>query len=369
MATRTVVFDMDGTLVQTRAASWEVFQDTAREYELPIRSAEEFFELFRGNFYESLETLCGDPAVYVAVREHFLQGLRERYSPAFIPGMRDVVKALAAHYPLAVMSSNAMGAIRRILENEGLAHCFAHVFAGDAGASKEQQLQQILDEPSYGSARHCSPNYVEGDLDTAAEVVLITDTVGDVREARSCGVRAIGVSWGMHSSEALLNAGAECVAMWPQELVTTLLPVPSSNTDRTADAEGTSCGCATQAGSCSPAPAGAADAARVAHPSGPTPSNSSWAAASTAGRQRQRRRAAVVDGSSAIRAPRTTAPPTTTGIAAPGSAVARAGSTRTATDADLKSALHRIAPHADQFTAAGTHGSSNVRPPGDRRRE
>jgi phosphoglycolate phosphatase len=248
MATRTVVFDMDGTLVQTRAASWDVFQDTARRFELPIRSAEEFFELFRGNFHASLKSLCSDADVEAAVREHFLQGLRDRYAPRFIPGMRDVVTSLAAHYPLAVMSSNAMGAIRRILEAEGVAECFAHVFSGEVGSSKEAHLRRILAEPSYGDARHCSASYVEGNQRDAAEVVLITDTVGDVREARNCGVRAIGVAWGMHSSDALLRAGAEFVALWPQELLATLLPSGGCGSE-----DGQACQCA-QSGSCRPLP-------------------------------------------------------------------------------------------------------------------
>ena len=244
MATRTVVFDMDGTLVQTRAASWDVFQDTARKFELPIRSAEEFFELFRGNFFEGLKALCPDPAVETAVREHFLQGLRDRYAPRFVPGMRDVVKTLAARYPLAVMSSNAMTAIRRILEEEGLAACFAHVFSGEVGASKEAHLRQILDEPSYGNARHCSLSYAEEGAypegrAAADDVVLITDTVGDVREGRSCGVRVIGVAWGMHGCDALRQAGAETVVMWPQELLTLLIPA-----DEPAPADGSACQCA-----------------------------------------------------------------------------------------------------------------------------
>ena len=247
MAARTIVFDMDGTLVQTRAASWDVFQDTARRFELPIRSAEEFFELFRGNFFEGLKTLCPDPALETAVREHFLQGLRDRYAPRFVPGMRDVVRALAARYPLAVMSSNAMTAIRRILEEEGLAACFAHVFSGEVGASKEAHLRQILNEPSYGNARHCSLSYAEDDQVSTAEVVLITDTVGDVREARRCGVRVIAVAWGMHGCDALRQAGAETVVMWPQELVALLLP--ASEPDDAPDGDGQSCRCS-EPGAC-----------------------------------------------------------------------------------------------------------------------
>jgi phosphoglycolate phosphatase len=334
MATRTVVFDMDGTLVQTRAASWDVFQDTARRFELPIRSAEEFFELFRGNFYESLKTLCGDADVEEAVREHFLQGLRDRYAPRFIPGMSDVVKALAVHYPLAVMSSNAMSAIRRILEDEGVADCFAHVFSGEVGSSKEAHLRQILDEPSYGNARNCSPSYVEGDVRDADDVVLITDTVGDVREARMCGVRAIGVAWGMHSSDALLEAGAETVALWPQELLAILLPAGGCGTPG-----GQACQCALS-GSCRPRsvipdPPSHGQTqpwvATVTTGQTSTPERGwPWPAVIAAGQQRRQRRATVrhADTRPRVKADAQAGPPRRT--------------TAHNTDPALTAALHRI---------------------------
>jgi phosphoglycolate phosphatase len=329
---------MDGTLVQTRAASWDVFQDTARNFRLPITNAGEFFELFAGNFYESLASLCGDPVLEAEVRQHFLQGLRDRYAPEFVPGMRDVVKELASRYPLAVMSSNAMGAIRRILEREGLAQCFAHVFSGDAGATKEAQLRQILDEPSYGNARHCSPSYVEGgEQREAAEVVLVTDTVGDVREAQRSGARAIGVAWGMHSADALSAAGAESVAMWPQELLTTLPPVDAASA---TDSAGNSCRCAA-AGTCRAQPAvtpytSSAEARRTsATPAAERPeSSSSWAAAAKAGELRRRRRS-----NPATRTPHPIVPQTTPALTAPTS-LSRA-------DPILAAALHRIAFPSD----------------------
>jgi phosphoglycolate phosphatase len=247
MATRLVVFDMDGTLVQTRAASWEVFQSTAARFGLPVRSAEDFFELFRDNFYESLKKLCSSREQEAEVRRHFMEGLRDRYLPQFIPGMRDVVKALAARFPLAVLSSNTMAAIRRILETEGVAECFAHVFSAELGESKEAALVQLLSEPSYSQPRHCSPSYVEGDGTEDFELVLVTDTVGDIREAASCGVRVIGVAWGMHSRDALLSAGAETVALWPQELVAILTgavePSPTSCACDKSDQPG-ACACA-----------------------------------------------------------------------------------------------------------------------------
>lgn len=63
-----------------------------------------------------------------------------------------------------------------------------------------------------------SPVTVEG-----GNTVLVTDTAGDVREGLAEGIRVVGVAWGMHSVEELTEAGAEFVAIWPQELGSYLL--------------------------------------------------------------------------------------------------------------------------------------------------
>lgn len=219
---RAVLFDMDGTLVDTRAASWELFAETNRAFGLGIDTREDFFRVFEGNFFESLAKLCPDPERAAAAKRHFMDLLRKHYSPALIPGMRDVVNALAPHCMLAVISTNDMQAIRRILVGAGIATCFSHVFSGDVEARKSTSIRRFLTDKRYAASRKGSAAYRDDESGggfRADEVVLVTDTIGDIAEAKEAGIRAIGVVWGMHTEQQLLEAGAERVALWPQELI------------------------------------------------------------------------------------------------------------------------------------------------------
>lgn len=227
MPLRAILFDLDGTLVQTRDASWRLFRETNKAFDLGIETQEDYFSLLEDNLFASLRRLCADDERADQAARHFLNLLQTAYFPELVPGMCDVVRALAGNYSLAVLSSNAMSAIRRILTQANIAHCFSHVFAGDVEADKRASVRRFLHDQSYAVNRACSPAYQEHErpeTPNGGEVVLITDTVGDIRHAKECGIRAIGVAWGMHSEAQLLAAGAEMVAVWPQELVAHLLP-------------------------------------------------------------------------------------------------------------------------------------------------
>lgn len=225
---KALLFDLDGTLVLARRASWVVFRETNEHFGLGVDTAEDFFDLFNANFYESLDHLAttagSDPA---AVRLHFQDLLRRDYAPQLVPGAPEIIRQLASHYMLALISGNAMEAIRRVLLNEGLATCFAHVFAGDVHPNKQAAIEQFLADPSAFCGRSCRPDFDE-DLGASTllpqEVMLITDTVGDVEEALRCGIRVGAVAWGMHTAEDLEKAGAEFVCVWPEELVAYLGP-------------------------------------------------------------------------------------------------------------------------------------------------
>ena len=250
---RAVVFDLDGTLVQTRVASWEVFEPISRRHGLGVDTPGQYFDLFRGNVFTSIRGLCSGEEQARAATDDFLAALRSRYSPPLVPGMQAVVRRLASECTLAVMSSNAMEVLRRVLVDNDLAYCFAHVFGGDVAPDKRTALRTYLAEPGSGYGRRCSADYDEGGEavrpDTGS-TVLVTDTAGDVRDAAEVGVRVVGVAWGMHSAAELTAAGAEFVALWPQEVLSHLLgddaarePTGACAIPGVTSGESCSCGC------------------------------------------------------------------------------------------------------------------------------
>ena len=82
--------------------------------------------------------------------------LRTRYQPALIPGMVDVVRALAPHCTLAVISTNGIEAIRRILVGAGIATCFSHVFSGDVEPQQVGVDPPLPRRPALRSAPACA---------------------------------------------------------------------------------------------------------------------------------------------------------------------------------------------------------------------
>ena len=233
MTPSTVIFDFDGTLVKTREASWRLFRRTNAEFELGVDRPEDFYALFRSNFFNALDQICaGDPARKDRVRTHFLKPAPRRVlTPDLVPGMADVIHRLAGSCTLVLASSNTMELVRRTLERHDLACCFAHAFTGDVEPDKAASIRCFLADPGYSMRRLCEPEYTEecdAIVQQGDDVVIVTDTVGDVEEAIRCGIRAVGVVWGMHTAGELLAAGAEFVAIWPQELLTHLLDDPAT---------------------------------------------------------------------------------------------------------------------------------------------
>ncbi len=174
-----VLFDFDGVIADSFALAFDVGRTIH-----PHLTEDSYRALFEGNVYESLKAI--DPTD----RSHEYFSLFEPRAKAethLIPEMDKVVAELAEEHPLIIISSTITMPIQRFLDSHDLAKHFIEVMGKDVHASKVEKMRMVF-EKYETTADHC---------------VFITDTLGDMREAKEHEMGVIGVSWGFHKHETL----------------------------------------------------------------------------------------------------------------------------------------------------------------------
>jgi phosphoglycolate phosphatase len=197
------IFDFDGVIVDSLGL-YEKSVHLCLEAvgQPPIRDREEFLSLFDDNFYEAIARRGVDVREFTKVSAAVVPTLSYDGVTVF-PGLVPVLQKLRAGKRFVIVSSNSSRAIRLILERNGLEHCFDDILGYEFMFSKREKIVHTLRE--FGT---------DGD-----QSYYIGDTKGDIKEARSAGVRTIGVTWGWHPRERLEEARPDFLIDAPEELL------------------------------------------------------------------------------------------------------------------------------------------------------
>jgi phosphoglycolate phosphatase len=201
---RLIIFDFDGTLVDSRKLIWELHRLVFDEFGLPCPSREQSLALIGISLEKVLAQLAGPGAPVeqmTAAYGRLLPQLRE--DPAFadapFDGAAEMLAALAARPDvlLGIATGHVSQAIEPVLRTLGWRDHFSNLQSADRAPSKPHpgMLLQALRETGT----------------RAEDAVMIGDTAFDMEMARAAGIEGIGVSRGYHGRERLLSAGASRV--------------------------------------------------------------------------------------------------------------------------------------------------------------
>ncbi|RDD61661.1 HAD-IA family hydrolase [Ferruginivarius sediminum] len=212
-----IVFDVDGTLVDSQAgivASMTAAFDGAK---LPLPSPESVRRVVGLSLDEAVARLMPDGAgaalvaqVADAYRHNFI-AMRKRpdYEEPLFPGARETIAALdLPQVCLGVATGKNMRGLRVTLDRHDLARHFVTLQTADGGPGKPHPRMLHEAMADVGAEPH--------------ETVIIGDTVFDMEMAANAGTAALGVAWGYHEREELLAAGARHVLTAFDELPRTL---------------------------------------------------------------------------------------------------------------------------------------------------
>lgn len=211
-ATTCVIFDCDGTLVDGQAAICEAMELAFAGTDLPAPARNAIRRIVGLSLPQALRQLVPDAsedqrAVVVDGYKTAFRAARTEgrlHEPLF-DGMGDLLARIQrSGRRLGVATGKSDRGLASCLAAHGIADLFVTLQTADRHPSKPH------------------PAMLEAALFEAAakpeEAVMVGDTTYDIAMARTAGVRAIGVAWGYHAPEELLEAGACGVAKDMAEL-------------------------------------------------------------------------------------------------------------------------------------------------------
>ncbi len=201
---RAVIFDMDGTLLDTRKTVPDAIRATIRELTGKTCSYEDVFAVWSaGTVVATLTPLLGRPVTQTdvdAYLRHVDAGLAE-LNP--YPGIRECLEALSARVPVGVFT----GASRRVAELSltatGLLPFITALLGGDEVVQPKPHPEGIVVvSRQLGVDVH--------------EAAYVGDAPGDMLAARTAGALAVAATWG-HSYDP--TAPAEAAPRHPADLL------------------------------------------------------------------------------------------------------------------------------------------------------
>lgn len=198
-----VMLDYDGVIVDSLDVTCRMASQVLESHGFGrLASRSHILDLLRGNWFEALAEAGVPRAVMQAVDEAIERAvMQDPDSTPAVDGMPDVIRELARRCSLAIVTSSRRASVQAFLDRHALPEV-TEILGSDADESKERKIAWLLRRYPDHAARW-----------------LVTDTTGDIREARAAGVPAIAVAWGWHSVEQLRAAGAERIACAPSDLL------------------------------------------------------------------------------------------------------------------------------------------------------
>lgn len=205
MSLKLVVWDVDGTLVDSRASIFRGLQEAAVEVGLEAPTYEEVRQIVGLSLLEAVRHMRPDltpdlaQAYAAAYKQMFV---RMHADPDFheplYPGAEETLRRLKREGWLMGM---ATGKSRRGIDRNTVVYNWGDVFdtsfCADDGPSKPHPHMLECNMVALGVDPH--------------QTVMIGDTAHDIHMGRQAKVHTIGVSWGFHTADELKAAGADVI--------------------------------------------------------------------------------------------------------------------------------------------------------------
>ena len=216
MRRRLVLFDIDGTLIDSRRVILEAQARAFRSLGLPVPSDAAILATVGLSLDETFRALAGADGPRAALAERYKSEVRDlRADPAWgepaYPGVEATLRALAgrADLVLGIATGRARRGLAPLFAARGWEGLFPVTVCGDEHPSKPDPAMLRAAAAEAGVAM--------------ADALFVGDSVHDAAMATAAAMPFVAVSWGFERVEVLRGIGA-IAALERFEDVLTLVP-------------------------------------------------------------------------------------------------------------------------------------------------
>ena len=215
MGYKAIIWDLDGTLLDTLQDLADAVNHSLEAYGLPVRTKKEIRAIVGRGIRHLVENavptgtdLATTDAVFGEFCTYYAAHSADATAPyAGIPAMLE--KVSRAGVKMAIVSNKADFAVQDLVMRY-----FGEEITLAVGAREDMPKKPAPDMVEYALARLGV---------TKAEAAYVGDSEVDVLTARNTGMDCLAVDWGFRSRETLREAGAERIFSTPQELMEAIL--------------------------------------------------------------------------------------------------------------------------------------------------
>jgi phosphoglycolate phosphatase len=218
---RLLVFDLDGTLIDSRIDLCNSVNATLAHFDKP-ELPEAVISSYIGDGASLLvRRAFGDPEGDIHDEEYVTQALTffldyyriHKFDYTYLyPGVLESLEAIRTQRPdvlMAVLTNKPVNPSRDICAHFGIARFFFQNYGGNSFHTKKPDphgLKTLITEASTIAGRAITPD----------ETIMIGDTDVDVLTARNCGAHSIGCTFGL-KPHSLVDAPPDHLAHTPSD--------------------------------------------------------------------------------------------------------------------------------------------------------
>lgn len=202
-----VIFDFDGTIADTMPFNFGRLLELLRKEKINLPEKEIIKKIKSNSYLELMKEFKLSWLRIPFMLQIVKQTQRDLYSQIdkikIFPGIKSLLKDLKdKNYQIGILSSNMQRNVNKFIKINKL-NFFDIIYCESNILGKDQTFRKMMKKYNLKTE----------------EIIYVGDEIRDVEACKKVGIKIIGVSWGLHTIEALKKIDVDYIAKKPQKIL------------------------------------------------------------------------------------------------------------------------------------------------------